>query len=157
MNRMLSAIVVVIATSDFVAAEETRTLTAIPQGTWQQKHDDGTIVSLTITDKLTTWVGVFSDGTMTIKLPGWQLSSEGVVFGYGREHTWATPSATQSVTTLIPFAFNAKFENDQIVVRDLRILGLNEKAITHMVGKYHKFEPATAGKTQAPTSTEIKR
>jgi hypothetical protein len=92
-------------------------------------------------------------GTTILIAPKYDLTDEGVLYGFFNELQWKKDSSGRTVKELMPFAFRYTVEGDKLTLKDARLFGVDYKGHQALSGPYSKME--TEGASTA--SKSIKR
>jgi len=159
MTRLLGTILIILAAGGALADDpgSDKPAQARLLGTWTRQHEDGSVTNLTINEKRLHWKAEMPDrGITTMVATTYEISEEGVLFGYVRELSWKNETDNANITTINPFAFRVKVDQETLVISDLRMWGADDQAHQGLSGEYRKAIERSATKPDAERQ-EIKR
>lgn len=126
-------------------------------GSWTLSADDGSTITLTITDKDLNWSAEMpGKGTTTLVAPRCEVTDDGLVFGYLNEFRWTNGVDSRATKRLAPFAFRFKRDGDKLTLSEMRLYSFDEKTHKSMAGEY-KRAPEVAAMSATLTGEVVKR
>lgn len=126
----LAPVVSLAALVGVVAGADVEKNPAAHLGIWTRAASDGSTITLTIEAKRLSWEAIMpGKGTTTLTVPAYEISQEGVLFGYVSLAEWTDginrsrlPDGRQ------PFACRLKSTEDSLEISELRMFGADENA-----------------------------
>jgi hypothetical protein len=130
------------------------TKTERPVGTWEHPVEDGSTWTLVVEQKSLTFKGTMhGNRTVTLTAPGYEVSEEGVLFGYIREMAYTQGENTSNAKGIFPFAFRLKAAEGNITISDLSMRGVDAAGHAGLSGIYVK----QADRNATVPAKEVKR
>ena len=155
MNRTFVAVLMLVVVAVSVAAA-TPKKTARPIGTWTRDVST-TTWSIEVQQDCLTIKGITGDKIFTLKSPSYEISKEGILYGYIREMTWTDKDeVTSQLKVVAPFAFRLKEAKDNLALSDVRFFGADESTHQGLTGTFQKEANRNAAKPDSPAK-ELKR
>lgn len=153
MNRHLLIVVLTLVVSFAVAGEPAKP--AKPIGTWKRSVTNGTWSIAFEENRLLIKALGPGENVSTLSVPKYEISDEGVLFGYVREGYMKTEENEQRHKGIWPFACVIKVNGETLTLSDITVSGLDAGAHLAMTGDYMKEAVESASKPQP--DKEVKR
>ena len=120
-------------------------------GVWQSKHEDGSLITLSINETDLRWTCEMPEkGTTVMIAPKYTLTDKGVLYGFFDEIQWKKDMSQQTINDLNPFAFRYTVEGNKLVLKDLRLFGADKKAHQVLTGPFQR-KPTVTASTPPPS------
>lgn len=149
MSRNFLAVALTLAVSTAIADEEAKSIAAKAVGTWKHSLDQGESCTIAI-EKNRILFSAVGPGDLVTKLsaPAYEVSEEGVHFGYVREIVVTSGGDERArIKGIYPFAFRIKVNGETLTVHEINMNGFDAKAHQGMMGDYKRDATEAASKT----------
>jgi hypothetical protein len=156
MNRTLLAMLVMVVAGAAMADDASKKAPGRPIGTWTRTVEDGSWTIAVEEGRILFTAKGPGDRIMVLTSPKYEISDEGILFGYVREVTMSAGSDTSNLKVVHPFAFRLKVTGETLAVSDLSMRSVDARAHFVMTGDYKKEPDRNAAKSVSPAS-ELKR
>ena len=147
MNRHLLIVVLTFVASVAAAGEPAKP--AKPIGTWKRSLNDGSWIIAIEDSRLVIKALGPGDRYSTLSAPRYEISDEGVLFGYIREGFTSSGEDERRSKGVWPFACRFKVNGETLTVSDLTVTGIDAASHFGMTGEYKKEAVEAASKPQS--------
>ena len=156
MNRIIASIVLLVAVGTSMADETAKKPTQRPIGTWTHALEDGSWTLEIEPNRIIFKAKGPGERITTLTVPKYEISDEGILFGYVREIISTDGEDTSNLKVVHPFAFRLKVTDEILTVSDLSIRTLDARGHVAMTGEYRKEAEREADSSAIPKN-ELKR
>jgi hypothetical protein len=156
MNRIVVSVVLLVAVGSSMADETAKKPTQRPIGTWTRTLVDGYWTLEIEPNRIIFKAKGPGERISTLSVPKYEISDEGILFGYVREIISTDGDDTSNLKVVHPFAFRLKVADETLTVSDLSIRTLDASGHFAMTGEYKKEADRKTDSSAIPAK-EVKR